>query len=130
MLFGGYLETIVLVSSIDLVHADTESIYLKEELRKRGFESSIVCWDDPKVKWEKATLSISRTTSTYFSNPEQFLEWARKVEKASTLWNSSPVMEWNYHKRYQSNYRDTESQCLKLSSSPKTQRNRWNPYWN
>jgi glutathione synthase/RimK-type ligase-like ATP-grasp enzyme len=94
------LETVFLVSSIDLIHADTESIYLEKELKKRGFKSTIVSWDDPTIQWGEATLSISRTTSTYFNNPEKFIEWARKVEETSTLWNSSPVMEWNYHKRY------------------------------
>ena len=97
---GDCLETVFLVSSIDLLHFDTESIYLEKELKKRGLKSAIVCWDDPKVKWEEATLTISRTTSTYFQDPEKFLAWARKVEGTSTLWNPSPVMEWNYHKRY------------------------------
>jgi len=94
------LDTVFLVSSIDLIHADTESIYLNEELKKRGIKSKIECWDNPKVNWGEADLAISRTTSTYFNNPEKFLKWTRKVEETSTLWNPSPVVEWNYHKRY------------------------------
>lgn len=94
------MGTVFLVSSLDLIHADTESVYLHEALTKRGFKSKIVCWDDPDIEWEKANLVISRTTSTYFSDPPSFLKWAQRVEETSTLWNTSPVMEWNHHKRY------------------------------
>lgn len=94
------MKTIFLVSSLGLIHADTESIFLDEALKKRGYKSKLVCWDDPEVKWEQADLVISRTTSTYFNDPPRFLKWAKKVEKISTLWNQSKVIEWNINKRY------------------------------
>lgn len=74
-----------------------------------------MCWDDPDVKWGDAVLLISRTTSTYFNNPPKFLNWTKKVEKTSTLWNPSQVIEWNYHKRYLIEPRNMESQYQKPS---------------
>ncbi|MCW4048099.1 MAG: hypothetical protein NWE89_00030 [Candidatus Bathyarchaeota archaeon] len=94
------MKKVFLVSGIDMEDADTESIYLKEAINKRGIESSIVNWDDPDVNWSEANLSISRTTSSYIFNPEKFFDWAKKVEETSTLWNPSHIMEWNHHKRY------------------------------
>ena len=79
---------------------EIESIILKEALTKREIESSIVNWDDPKVNWGEATLVICRTPGSYVLKPEKFIDWAKTVEETSTLWNPSPVIEWNYHKRY------------------------------
>lgn len=94
------MNTVYLVSSLELIHADKESVYLADALQKREITTKIVCWDDPNIDWNKADLVISRTTSTYFQNPSKFLIWAKQVEETTTLWNSYPVMEWNINKRY------------------------------
>lgn len=94
------MKKVFLVSCIEIGDLDTESIFLKEALNRRGIESSIENWNDPTINWGEADLSISRTTSSYLFNPVKFLDWARNVEESSTLWNPSQVMEWNHHKRY------------------------------
>jgi glutathione synthase/RimK-type ligase-like ATP-grasp enzyme len=94
------LKTVYLVSSLDLIHADEENIYLETALKKRGFNSKIVCWDDTTIEWNKADLVISRMTGTYFKDPQRFLKWAGKVDKTTKLWNPYPIIEWNIHKSY------------------------------
>lgn len=91
---------VFLVSCIAIGDKDTESILLEKALKQRGISSTIVNWEDPTIDWSEAPLSISRTTSSYVFNPEAFFNWAKKVEKTSTLWNTSQTMEWNHHKRY------------------------------
>jgi len=91
---------VFLVTCPEVGELDTESIYLAKELQKRGINASIVNWNDTKIQWDKADLAISRTTSSYILNPPKFIEWAKRVEKTTTLWNSSKVIEWNHHKRY------------------------------
>jgi glutathione synthase/RimK-type ligase-like ATP-grasp enzyme len=94
------MKRVFLVSCFLLKDEDRESIILKEALNKRRIETSIVYWEDPDIDWSEADLTISRTTSSYLFDHENFLNWAKKVEKTSTLWNPSQVMEWNHHKRY------------------------------
>jgi glutathione synthase/RimK-type ligase-like ATP-grasp enzyme len=94
------LGDVFLVSCWEAGEVETESIIIKEALTKRGIESSIVFWDDPKVNWGDATLVICRTPGSYVLKPEKFIEWAKTAEETSALWNPSPVIEWNYHKRY------------------------------
>jgi glutathione synthase/RimK-type ligase-like ATP-grasp enzyme len=79
---------------------EAESIYLKDVLNKRGINASIQNWDVPSVDWSKADLVISRHTSAYMWDPEAFMTWAKQVEETTTLWNTSPAMEWSHHKRY------------------------------
>lgn len=94
------MKTVFLVTCPEVGNQDNESILLLRELAKRGIKTSIQNWDDQSVYWRKADLVINRTTSSYLFNPRKYLEWAKKVEKTTTLWNSSRVLEWNHHKRY------------------------------
>ena len=94
------MKPVFLVSCTAIGEGDTESIYLKNALQKRGIESSIVFWDDPNVNWAQSSLAISRTTSNYAFNPKPFFDWAKKVETTTPLWNPSHIMKWNHHKRY------------------------------
>ena len=83
-----------------------ESVFLKEALEKRGINTSIVVWEDTTVDWSIADLAISRTTSSYLYDPQNFLEWAEKVEETTTLWNSSKVMRWNIARAHVGNNRN------------------------
>ncbi len=94
------IPSVILVSSTDLIDVDNETVFLKKALNKRGIDASIESWDNPKVDWSEAELVISRTTSTYLwsGNTKKFLEWTKKVEKQSTLWNSRKLIEWRARK--------------------------------
>ncbi|MHA2394717.1 MAG: hypothetical protein ACXAEX_22535, partial [Promethearchaeota archaeon] len=75
-------------------------IYLHKVIEKRGIKAKLVAWNDPKVNWTEANLSIIRTTHDYFLNVPAFLKWTKQVEEYTTLWNPSPIIEWNSHKKY------------------------------
>jgi hypothetical protein len=95
--------TDVLLVSCELVEEhgiDEESELLINELGKRGITSRKVVWEDPTVNWGKTSLAINRITTTYMWKPEEYLQWTKKVEETTPLWNSSPVIEWGIHKKY------------------------------
>jgi glutathione synthase/RimK-type ligase-like ATP-grasp enzyme len=79
---------------------DKESTILRQSMEKHGIKSKLVAWNDPDVDWSEADLSIIRTPHDYFLDVPSFLEWTKQVEKHTTLWNSSNVIEWNSHKKY------------------------------
>ena len=63
-----------------------------------GFEQH--AWDDPSVDWAQFDACIIRTTWDYMPRREAFIDWARRVDSVSTLFNPSDVVIWNTHKRY------------------------------
>ncbi len=79
---------------------DRETTYLIEALKRRGVQSSVEAWDDPSVDWSRYDLSVNRTTSNYMLDPRKYLDWARRAEKETVIWNPRGVLEWNYHKGY------------------------------
>ena len=85
---------------IEELGIDTETSILREALEKRGINTSLVTWEDESADWEEASLAINRIVTTYMFHPEEFLDWAKKVEKTTPLWNPYPVLEWNIHKKY------------------------------
>ena len=90
----------VFLVSCELLKGEKESVFLKEALERRGIETQIELYENTGVNWSDADLVISRTTSGYLFDIQGFFNWAEKVEKVTTLWNSSRVMKWNHHKRY------------------------------
>ena len=85
---------------IEELKLDTETVLLEKALEKRGIQTRLVTWENGSVSWSETPLAINRVVSSYMLNPDQFIEWSKKVEKHTTLWNSSPVIEWNIHKKY------------------------------
>jgi glutathione synthase/RimK-type ligase-like ATP-grasp enzyme len=79
---------------------DKETSYLMEALKKRNIASAVEAWDLPDVDWGKYDLAINRTTSNYMLKPQEYVDWAYKTQKKTTLWNSAKVIEWNHNKRY------------------------------
>ena len=85
---------------IEELGIDTETSILREALERRGIKTSLVTWEDESVDWGEAALAVNRIVTTYMFLPGEFLGWAKKVEKTTPLWNPSPVLEWNIHKKY------------------------------
>ena len=79
---------------------DRETRYLQEAMEKRNIQSQLVPFDDPQIIWDKADLSIIRTPHDYWLDVPKFLKWTRQVEKQTTLWNQSQVIQWNSSKIY------------------------------
>ncbi|MFH2109761.1 MAG: hypothetical protein ABIJ47_00720 [Candidatus Bathyarchaeota archaeon] len=77
-----------------------DSLVLMKALQKRGIKSRSVAWDDPKVDWAEPDLCIVKSASNYGLNPKLFIQWMKKVESKTRLWNSAKLMEWNHDKHY------------------------------
>lgn len=54
-------------------------------------------WDDPTVDWTAFDLAVIRSCWDYVPRREEFVRWARRVER---LANPAAIIEWNTDKRY------------------------------
>ncbi len=79
---------------------ETEEEILLGELRKIGLSGISVAWDDPEFDWSTCKLAVVRSTWDYWHRRNEFIDWAREVEKKTSLWNSAKIIEWNTHKSY------------------------------
>ena len=68
------MKQVFLVSSTELaeIGLDVENTVLIQALEERGIKATIQYWNVSSVDWSKADLVISRNTSSYIINPEQF----------------------------------------------------------
>ncbi|HEU4512310.1 MAG TPA: hypothetical protein VFR87_04330 [Nocardioidaceae bacterium] len=73
---------------------------LVRELADRGLSARWVTWDDPGVDWADARLVMIRSTWDYERRRDEFVEWARKVQRLATLVNTAQVVAWNTDKLY------------------------------
>jgi hypothetical protein len=65
-----------------------------------GLDARWVVWDDDTVDWADAPLLAIRSTWDYDTRHEEFLQWAAKVDAATTMVNPLPVLRWNSVKTY------------------------------
>jgi glutathione synthase/RimK-type ligase-like ATP-grasp enzyme len=66
----------------------------------RGCEAKPVVWDDAGADWSAFDLCLVSSTWDYNRKHVEFLEWARRVEAATALWNPAPTIDWNSDKTY------------------------------
>ncbi len=62
--------------------------------------ATIVVWDDPAVDWGRYGAVVLRSTWDYHERRDEFVDWARRVESVTSLWNPVTLVEWNTDKRY------------------------------
>lgn len=63
-------------------------------------EAVVVRWDDPEVEWGRFDLVVIRSTWDYTWRAEEFVAWAERCGKVTTLANPADVVRWNADKRY------------------------------
>lgn len=97
----------VLVASCDLDAAfdtstglDDDDAQVAAALRAAGADARIAWWDDPDVDWSAADAVLVRSTWNYQDRRDQFIEWARLVGEATTLFPDPDVVRWNTRKSY------------------------------
>jgi len=73
---------------------------LTAALAAAGAESQIVDWDDPRVEWARFDLVVPRSAWDYAERLPEFLAWAERVTRLTTLLNPLPVVRWNTDKHY------------------------------
>lgn len=79
---------------------DPDSELLRGALLDLGVRSQLVSWDDPAVDWSRRPVTAIRSTWDSVDRPEEYLAWARAVDRHSTLLNPAAVVEWNLDKTY------------------------------
>lgn len=74
---------------------------LVSALHEVGVQAAPAVWDDATVDWTSFDAVIVRSTWDYHLRLPEFLAWLDRLESMRvTLWNPSPLIRWNAHKRY------------------------------
>lgn len=87
---------LALVTASMAIARDTDLPLLRAELP----EARVEVWDDPEVDWSTFGAVIVRSVWDYHERRGEFLEWARRVEARTSLWNPVDLLIWNTDKRY------------------------------
>lgn len=92
---------VVLVTCEELAGTpDPDDAILCDLLTAKGKRVAIAAWDDAYFDWASAKLALIRSTWDYFHRRDEFLAWAERVAKVTTLHNPPDVIRWNTHKGY------------------------------
>ena len=79
---------------------DADMPPLTAALAAVGAESEIVDWDDARADWARFDLVVPRSAWDYAERLPEFLAWAERVARLTTLVNPLPVVRWNTDKHY------------------------------
>ncbi|HUY43939.1 MAG TPA: hypothetical protein VMU98_09275 [Acidimicrobiales bacterium] len=78
-------------------NVDPDSPLLLDALAAQGLDSELCVWDDARVRWGDYDLVVIRSTWDYAARRQEFLDWARNVER---LVNPFAVVEYSSDKHY------------------------------
>ena len=90
---------VALVTCADERYQEPEVHVAADALRAAGVSTDVVSWDEDR-DWGAYELVVVRTPWDYFDRVTQFLEWAARVERETSLVNPADVLRWNSHKGY------------------------------
>jgi hypothetical protein len=91
---------VALATCVKLPEPDRDQDLLLSALRARGVEGSMLAWDDPHADASTFDACVLRSTWNYYHALPEFLAWAERTARITSLWNPLPVIRWNTHKRY------------------------------
>lgn len=92
---------IALATCSSLPDLEVDDAPLIPALAARGVTAEPVVWDDPSVDWSAYDAVVIRSTWDYTERPAEFLDWTRRVEAVTRLFNPAAVIAWNTDKVYQ-----------------------------
>jgi glutathione synthase/RimK-type ligase-like ATP-grasp enzyme len=91
---------VALASCTRLPEDDPDEAPLVAALRSRGLRTEVLAWDDASAPFDRARVTVIRSTWNYHRAPEPFAAWLDRVAHSSRLFNAPDVVRWNMHKRY------------------------------
>jgi hypothetical protein len=94
------MTDVALVTYRGLPELDPDDRPLAAALRARGLDVAIVAWDDGAFDWASARIVFLRNPWDYFHRLDEFLAWAERVSRVTTLLNPVEALRWNLHKGY------------------------------
>jgi hypothetical protein len=59
-----------------------------------------ISWDREDLDWQRFDLVVTNSTWDSVDRPQEFLAWARRTARATTLGNPLQAIEWNIDKTY------------------------------
>ena len=92
--------TVALVTARAARGLDEDMAPLTAALTAAGARSQIADWDDPGVEWAAFDLVVPRSAWDYAERLPEFLAWAERVARLTTLVNPLAVVRWNTDKHY------------------------------
>ena len=97
---GAAKAEVLLATAAGAWEDDADATALLSALAEVGVAAAPAVWDDPSVRWADASLVVVRSTWDYAPRRDQFIDWARRVQRATTIANHADVIAWNTDKRY------------------------------
>lgn len=94
------MATVAFATCAKVGGIDPQDLPLKEALEGCGIGVVPLVWNDPSADWSRVDACLIRSTWDYCPVREEFVAWARRVERVTALWNPSTTVEWNTHKSY------------------------------
>ena len=82
------------------VYPDPDWPLLSAGLESAGADAMSISWDCEDLDWERFDLVVINSTWDSVDRPQEFLRWARRTARATTLMNPLPAIEWNIDKTY------------------------------
>ena len=96
----GHRARVALATAATSWGLDVDAPLMLDALGHAGVDASPAVWDDAAVDWAAFDLVVVRSTWDYMGRLAEFTDWARRVERVTTLANPAAVIEWNTDKRY------------------------------
>jgi len=82
------------------VYPDPDRPLLSAALAVAGADAMSISRDCEDLDWERFDLVVINSTWDSVDRPQEFLRWARRAARATTLMNPLPAIEWNIDKTY------------------------------
>ncbi|MEA2685476.1 MAG: hypothetical protein QOE93_671 [Actinomycetota bacterium] len=82
------------------LYPDADWPLLAAALADAGADATPVSWDDPDIDWDGFDLVVINSTWDSVDRPHEYLAWARRTARSTTLMNPLPAIEWNIDKTY------------------------------
>lgn len=94
------MTSVALATCREFPLLDDEDRLLIPALAALGIEAMPAVWTDPAMEWTSFDAVVLRETWDYADRRADFLDWTRRVEQQSRLFNPADIVEWNTDKHY------------------------------
>jgi O-ureido-D-serine cyclo-ligase len=91
---------IALVTAIAAFALDEDLAPLQQALNRAGIDAPILAWDDMSISWGRFDAALLRSPWDYSERLPEFLAWAERTSKQTTLLNPLEVIRHNTDKHY------------------------------
>ncbi|MDQ6838018.1 MAG: hypothetical protein M3137_06700 [Actinomycetota bacterium] len=82
------------------IYPDPDWPLLSAALVDAGADAISISWDHEDLDWQPFDLVVTNSTWDSVDRPQEFLTWARRTARATTLMNPLSAIEWNIDKTY------------------------------